>query len=98
MDESNFSRDEIKEIKAKSVKICALNKDTASHNKSRISLGGQQRGFCQGYHGGYINVNRSNVLGGSNVRGPNLYRIKQVTASDTLVANSKWVTAIREAL
>ena len=33
LNESNFTRDEIAEIKAKSVKICALNKDTASHNK-----------------------------------------------------------------
>ena len=36
LDESDFSRDEIKEIKAKSVKICALNKNTPSHNRSRI--------------------------------------------------------------
>ena len=36
--EYNFSREEIKKSKAKSVKICALNRDTASHNRKELKL------------------------------------------------------------
>ena len=49
-----------------------------------------------------LKVKSSNVLGGlnmgSNVKGPNVHRIIQVTASELLEVNSKGVTAKREAL
>ena len=44
---ANFSWEEIQAIKAKSVKICALNKDTQTHNKDRIKALGNPIAPCK---------------------------------------------------
>ena len=49
---ANFSWEEINAIKAKSIKICALNADTASHNKDRIKALGTPIAPCKSLNKG----------------------------------------------
>ena len=49
---ANFSYEEIQAIKAKSVKICALNADTKTHNKDRIKALGNPIAPCKSLNKG----------------------------------------------
>ena len=48
----NFTSDEIAEIKSKSVKVCARNKDTEGHNKERIKSLGNPIAPCKSWNQG----------------------------------------------
>ena len=51
---ANFSWEEIQAIKAKSVKICALNADTQTHNKERIKALGNPIAPCKSWNKGKV--------------------------------------------
>ena len=52
MNSNNFTSDEIAEIKGKSVKICAQNKDTEGHYKERIKTLGNPIVPCKSLNTG----------------------------------------------
>ena len=88
LNESNFTRDEIAEIKAKSVKICALNKDTGSHNKERIKALGTPIAPCKS-----LNKGKGASSAGANEAGGLLQDISLAKGCKVILTKNLWTEA-----
>ena len=88
LNQKNFTLDEIKEIKGKSVKICALNKDTATHNKERIKALGNPIAPCKS-----LNKGKGASCANANEAGGLLQEISLAKGCKVLLTRNLWTEA-----